>query len=181
MVGSDYGYVSGSGQFLVEDAFMVIECCSISKRAPSSIRLPAFNVSDFDSFQPSKSESGKRIVVVDDNPDICAFVSTALKGAGYEVETAGEGGQALRVMSERQAHLLITDLFMPGLEGFETIARCKAEFPHTTVMVMSAGRVAGMKHDFLAAAVLHGVAATLRKPFQADKLLDTVQRALQQR
>jgi len=120
-------------------------------------------------------------VVVDGNADICAFVSNALEGAGYEVETAAEGGQALRLMSERQAHVLITDLFMPSLEGFETIARCRADYPRTTVMVISAGRMPGMKHDFLAAAVLHGVAATLRKPFQADKLLDTVQRALQPR
>ena len=180
MVRSDHAYMYGSGQFLSEDAVMVIECCRISKRAfadsPSAV-----NVSDLDSFQSSKLGSGKRIVVVDDNPDICAFVSTALKGAGYEVETAAEGGQALGLMSERQAHLLITDLFMPGLEGFETIARCRADYPRTTVMVISAGRMPGMKHDFLAAAVLHGVAATLRKPFQADKLLDTVQRALQPR
>jgi CheY-like chemotaxis protein len=178
MVRSDHGYVSGSGQFLSDDAVMVIECCRISKRtfadSPSAV-----NVSDLDSFQSSKR--GQRIVVVDDNPDICAFVSAALKGAGYEVETAADGGQALGLMSERQAHLLITDLFMPGLEGFETIARCRAEFPQTSVMVMSAGRMPGMKHDFLAAAVLHGVAATLRKPFQAGKLLDTVQRALQPR
>jgi CheY-like chemotaxis protein len=139
------------------------------------------NVSDLDGFQSSKPGSGKRVVVIDDNPDICAFVSTALRGAGYEVETAAEGGEALGLMSERQAHLLITDLFMPGLEGFETLARCRAEFPQTTVMVMSAGRVPGMKHDLLATAVLLGVAATLRKSFQTDKLLDTVQQALQAR
>jgi CheY-like chemotaxis protein len=132
-------------------------------------------------FESSKPGSGKRIVVADDNPDICAFVSTALKGAGYEVETAADGGEALGLMSQRQAHLFITDLFMPGLEGFETIARCRAEFPQTTVMVMSAGRVRGMKHDLLATAVLLGVAATLRKPFQTDKLLDTVQQTLQPR
>jgi two-component system, OmpR family, alkaline phosphatase synthesis response regulator PhoP len=134
-----------------------------------------------DSTSAANAPLRKRIVVADDNPDICAFVSTALQGAGYEVETAGDGGQALAVMSERQAHLLITDLFMPGLEGFETIARCRAEFPQTTVMVMSAGRLPGRKQDFLAAAVLHGVAETLRKPFRADNLLDTVQRALRPR
>ncbi len=120
----------------------------------------------------------KRIVVVDDNQDVCAFVSSALKGAGYEVETAADGGAALALMGSREAHLLITDLFMPGLEGFETIARCRAEFPQTAIMVMSAGTVPGMKHDLLSTATLLGVAATLRKPFPADKLLDTVQQLL---
>jgi CheY-like chemotaxis protein len=138
-------------------------------------------LNDLAGFQSFKPGLGKRIVVVDDNPDICGFVCSALEGAGYEVETAADGGQALGLMSEREAHLLITDLFMPGLEGFETIARCRAEFPQTTVMVMSAGKVPGMKHDLLAASILHGVAATLRKPFQAHNLLDTVQRALQPR
>jgi hypothetical protein len=49
------------------------------------------------------------------------------------------------------------------------------------IMVMSAGSVPGMKHDFLAAAALLGVAATLRKPFTADQLLDTVGSVLQSR
>jgi CheY-like chemotaxis protein len=124
------------------------------------------------------SMTSKRIVVADDNQDVCAFVSAALKGAGYEVETAADGEAALALLGSREAHLLITDLFMPGQEGFETIARCRAEFPQTTIMVMSAGTVPGMKHDFLSTATLLGVAATLRKPFPADKLLDTVQQLL---
>jgi DNA-binding NarL/FixJ family response regulator len=70
---------------------------------------------------------------------------------------------------------------MPGQEGFETISRFRAEFPQTRIIVMSAGTVPGMKHDFLAGAALLGVAATLRKPFAADQLLDTVRSALQPR
>jgi CheY-like chemotaxis protein len=119
-----------------------------------------------------------RIVVVDDNADTCAFMSAALKGAGYEVETAGEGAHGMDLMRSREADLLITDIFMPGQEGFETITRCKAEFPRTRIIVMSAGTIPGMPHDFLATAALLGVGATLRKPFTADHLLDTVRRVL---
>jgi CheY-like chemotaxis protein len=120
----------------------------------------------------------ERIVVADDNPDICAFVSTALKGAGYEVETATEGRQALALLRSRPTDLLITDLFMPGQQGFETISRCKAEFPQTRIIVISAGNVPGMPHDFLAAVEFLGVAAALRKPFDADTLVATVRKAL---
>jgi len=123
----------------------------------------------------------KRIIVVDDNQDTCAFMSAALKAAGYEVETAEEGAAALAVLHTRPGDLLITDIFMPGQEGFQTISRCKAEFPRTTIIVMSAGTVPGMKHDFLASAALLGVGATLRKPFTADQLLDTVRGVLQPR
>jgi CheY-like chemotaxis protein len=120
-----------------------------------------------------------RILVVDDNQDTCAFLSAALEGAGYEVRTAPEGARALELQRRRSADLLITDIFMPGQEGFQTISRFRAEFPQTPIIVMSAGNVPGMKHDFLASTALLGVAATLRKPFAADQLLDTVRRVLQ--
>src|SRR5437879_6540422 len=97
-----------------------------------------------DGFESSKPESRKRVVVADDNPDICDFVGTALKGAGYEVETAADGGQALALLRRRPADMLITDLFMLGQHGFETISRCKAEFPQTKIIVISAGNVPGM-------------------------------------
>jgi DNA-binding response OmpR family regulator len=126
----------------------------------------------------SKPGAAMRIVVVDDNPDTRAFMSIALKAAGYEVEVAEEGAQGLELLRSREANLLITDIFMPGQEGFETITRCRAEFPQTRIIVMSAGTVPGMPHDFLATAGLLGVGATLRKPFTVDHLLATVGRVL---
>jgi len=125
-----------------------------------------------------KPGEAKRVVVVDDNADTCAFMLAALQGAGYEVETANEGAQGLNLLRRREADLLITDIFMPGQEGFETITRCKAEFPRTRIIVMSAGTIPGMPHDFLSTAGMLGVGATLRKPFTADHLLATVRRVL---
>lgn len=125
-----------------------------------------------------KSGKAKRIVVVDDDPETCAFMRAALQGAGYEVETAEEGAHALDVLRSRKADLLITDIFMPGQEGFETITRCKAEFPRTRIIAMSAGTIPGMPHDFLSTAKLL-VGATLRKPFTASRLLETVRTVLQ--
>jgi CheY-like chemotaxis protein len=119
-----------------------------------------------------------RILVVDDNHDICAFMRAALEGAGYAVRTAAEGAQALVLQRERQADLLITDIFMPGQTGFQTISRFKADFPQTRIIVMSAGTVPGMQHDFLAGAAHLGVGATLRKPFTEQQLLDAVRTVL---
>jgi CheY-like chemotaxis protein len=121
----------------------------------------------------------QRILVVDDHQDICSFMQAALEEAGYEVQTAAEGAQALALQRERPAELLITDIFMPGKEGFETISRFKAEFPQIRIIVMSAGVIPGMKHDFLASVELLGVGATLRKPFDADRLLAAVRRVFQ--
>lgn len=122
----------------------------------------------------------KRILVVDDNPDICAFMQAALGGAGYEVRIAAEGAQALAMLERRTADVIITDLFMPGQQGFETITRCRSEFPEMAIIAMSAGVVPGMQHDFLAGAAVLGVRGTLRKPFTAGQLLDTVAEVLQQ-
>jgi CheY-like chemotaxis protein len=113
------------------------------------------------------------ILVVDDNRDIRDFMQIALETAGYKVHTAAEGAQALAMQRERPADVLVTDIFMPGQEGIETIAGFKAEFPGTRIIAISAGGGTG-KRDFLTAAALIGADATLRKPFTADQLLETV-------
>jgi len=118
------------------------------------------------------------ILVVDDKEDVRSFMKVALEQAGYEVRTAAEGGQALALQRERPADLLITDIFMPGQEGFGTISSFKAQFPQTRIIVMSAGTLPGLQHDFLSTAGLLGVGATLRKPFDVDQLLDVVRRVL---
>lgn len=123
--------------------------------------------------------SGKRtsVLVVDDTPDVCEFVQAALQGAGYDVQIAYEGGQALAIQRRDPSAVLITDIFMPEQEGMETIAAFKAEFPGTRIIAMTAGTGYG-HHDFLAAAELIGADASLRKPFDADQLLQTVDTVL---
>jgi DNA-binding NtrC family response regulator len=124
-------------------------------------------------------QAAERILIVDDNQDILFFMRAALEKAGYEVQTASEGGQALVLLATSQAGLLITDIFMPGQDGIETLRDCKARFPRIRIIVMSAGGGSGRKLDYLPAAELIGANATLRKPFKVDQLLDTVQRVLQ--
>jgi DNA-binding NtrC family response regulator len=116
--------------------------------------------------------------VVDDRPDVCDFIRATLESAGYGVQIASEGGEALTLQRNDPAALLITDIFMPGREGMETIAAFKTEFPQTRIIAMTAGTGYG-HHDFLAAARLIGAHAALPKPFDADQLLQTVSMVLQ--
>jgi len=115
----------------------------------------------------------KRVLVVDDHRDIRDFMQIALEAAGYSVQTATEGEQALVMQREFPADVLVTDIFMPGREGMSTIAGFKAEFPRTRIIAISAGGGTG-KRDFLPAAALVGADATLRKPFTADQLIEAV-------
>lgn len=124
------------------------------------------------------SGTPKRILIVDDNQDILSFMQAALEKAGYEVQTAPEGAQALALQTKRRADLLITDIFMPGQDGIETLRDCKTRFPETRIIVMSAGGGSNRKLDYLPAAVLIGANGTLRKPFNVDQLLETVRKVL---
>ena len=124
-------------------------------------------------------DTPKRIMIADDNPDTLSFMRIALEQAGYEVQTAPEGAQALALLAKRRADLLITDVFMPGQDGIETLRDCRIRFPQTRIIVMSAGGGSGRKLDYLPAAALIGADATLRMPINVDQLLDTVREVLE--
>ena len=131
--------------------------------------------------EPHGRPAAKTILVVDDRDDFRSVLKQTLESAGYEVRAAPEGEAALELQRNRPADLLITDLFMPGKEGFETITRFREQFPDTRIIAMSGGVLPGLEHDFLASAGLLGIGATLRKPFEADELLATVRKVLQER
>jgi DNA-binding response OmpR family regulator len=67
----------------------------------------------------------RRLLVVDDDDDIRLLLRELLSGAGYEVETAEDGRAALRAFHERPTDLVVLDLSMPELDGFETLDRLR--------------------------------------------------------
>ena len=111
-----------------------------------------------------------RILVVDDNPALRASLKQLLEQVGYEVETACDGAAALALHCERRVAAVITDIFMSGVEGMETIARFKAGWPEVRVIAMSGGG-ARAKDSYLAAALQVGADAALQKPFTLRTLL----------
>ena len=69
----------------------------------------------------------KRILVVDDEPQITRVLRTALTGSGYEVRTADDGHGGLRLAREWQPDLVITDISMPNMSGIELCRQLRAE------------------------------------------------------
>jgi CheY-like chemotaxis protein len=86
------------------------------------------------------------------------------------VRLAANGAEALAAQRERAADVLITDIFMPDCDGFEAIDAFRRAYPGTRIIAMS-GDARLAQHEYLAAAALIGVDATLKKPFQTDSLL----------
>ena len=72
---------------------------------------------------------GKRILVVDDDPDIVESVKMVLGSAGYDVDTAGSPQEALSRIESQPPHLILLDIMMPdGTEGFHLVWRLRNEY-----------------------------------------------------
>jgi CheY-like chemotaxis protein len=117
------------------------------------------------------------VLIVDDEPNIVAFVRLALEDEGYTVVTASEGGEALEALRSVRPRLILVDLRMPGMDG-ATFVRTYRErsvadgVPAAPVIVFTASRVPIEEAEAL------GVEGILRKPFEVDALLDAVARFL---
>jgi CheY-like chemotaxis protein len=112
--------------------------------------------------------SPTRILVVDDNQDLCETMRLLLEREGYEVRCASDGVTAMAMLHEWEADILITDLFMPDYDGFEVIAAMRQEHPATRVIVMSGEPFS--KVDYLDTAKLAGAHEVLRKPVHPEDL-----------
>ena len=110
----------------------------------------------------------KRVLVVDDNPGLLLAVSETLLAEGYVVVTARRGREALVRIAERMPDLIISDIRMPGMDGFQ-LARNLRSAPHTRLIPIvfltakdeTADRVAGFRF---------GVDAYITKPFEPVEL-----------
>jgi two-component system, OmpR family, response regulator len=79
-----------------------------------------------------------RILVVDDEPGIRELLSTSLRFAGFEVQTAGDGVTALEVARRFGPDLLVLDVMMPGLDGFEVLRSLRGEGSRAPVLFLTA-------------------------------------------
>ena len=79
---------------------------------------------------------GERVLVVDDEPDIVALVAYHLAKAGYRVSTAATGTEALRAAREERPALLILDLMLPGMSGFDVLEKLRAHDATKDVAVL---------------------------------------------
>ena len=116
-----------------------------------------------------------RIIVIDDDPGMRSILEQMLWSAGHDVLTADEGRLGLAFSRAAPVHLLITDLFMPGMEGVETIRRFSLEFPGVPIIAMSGdSNLSGI----LAEAKLTSLVNTVTKPFRPVELLALIKAML---
>ena len=114
-----------------------------------------------------------RVLVVDDEPQITRVLKTVLSSQGYQVRTAAEGEAALSSFSEWHPELVITDLYMPRMDGVELCRRIRA-VSTVPIIVLS---VKGEERSKVQA-LDSGADDYVTKPFGTDELLARVRAAL---
>src|SRR5581483_4758876 len=114
-----------------------------------------------------------RVLVVDDEPQITRVLRTVLSSQGYQVRTAGEGEAALSNFTEWHPELVITDLFMPRMDGLELCKRIRA-VSTVPIIVLSVKGEERAKVEALDS----GADDYVTKPFGIDELMARVRAAL---
>jgi DNA-binding response OmpR family regulator len=114
----------------------------------------------------------KRILVIDDEPDLVAVLKVRLETQGYEVDSAGDGFEGLKKVEQSSPDLIILDVLMPRMDGFTFILELKKndKHKHIPVIVLTAKE---MMSDLFK---IEGVPDYIVKPFEVDELMAKVKK-----
>jgi DNA-binding response OmpR family regulator len=116
-----------------------------------------------------------RILIVDDDPSILKFVRANLEARGYQVLLAADGKEAILQAEKEKPDLLILDIVMPGMDGFEVCRKIR-EKSSAPIIMLSAREGEGDKEKCEAC----GATDYLTKPFVLRELLALVKKSLKQ-
>jgi two-component system CheB/CheR fusion protein len=119
-----------------------------------------------------------RILLVDDYFDALEMWAICLRQCGYDVLTAADGLQAVEVASTERPDLVVLDLDLPGISGFEVAKRLRAFAPTAKIPLIAA---TGYSHVRQLESAAQDFAAVLVKPCEAAMLIKEIERALVRR
>jgi len=122
------------------------------------------------------------ILVVDDDPAVQMTIRLLLERAGHRVAVASDGRKGLAAFEAGNFDLLFLDIFMPGMDGIETMRLVHQQRPDVPIIVISGRPIipdADAEPDFLTMAMKLGAISSLPKPFKPAALLATVAACLE--
>ncbi len=116
------------------------------------------------------------IVIVEDTPDIREVVELILEDSGYDVVSVSNGERCLEIVQRCHPNLVLMDLSLPRLDGWEATRRLKADITTSSIPVLAF--TAHVQEHELNDARRAGCAAVITKPFEIDDLLRTITEAI---
>lgn len=119
-----------------------------------------------------------RVLVIDDNDAVRQTVKSMLEHEGIEVIVADNGRSGVETLEGAAFDLAIVDLFMPGMDGIETIKALHQRRPSLPIIAISGSSRLGSQPDFLTMATKLGAAHGLSKPFGRQELMAAVRTCL---
>ena len=129
--------------------------------------------------KPATAEFVAKILIVDDDSTVQLTMRLLLERAGHRVVTASDGRKGLAQFQAGDFDLLFVDIFMPGMDGFETMRIAHQQKPLTPIIVISGQPMSSESSpDFLTMATKLGAVSSLQKPFRPANLLDAVAKFL---
>jgi DNA-binding response OmpR family regulator len=122
---------------------------------------------------PKPSKNGRtRVLVVDDDPLVRNLLSAVLEDASFDLDEAVNGEDALRIAAKRPPDVVVLDIMMPGVDGFEVCRALRADHAYdATRIVMLTAKVSPVARD---EAFRAGADSYFTKPFSPLDLIDTV-------
>ncbi|MDB6169482.1 MAG: hypothetical protein JWM88_2346 [Verrucomicrobia bacterium] len=122
--------------------------------------------------------TSRKILVIDDEADICDLLKLLLERSGHKVVWTTDARAALHLLEEQAFDVVITDMLMPDRDGLEVMADVRRHFPQVRIIAASGGgRVSS--DSYLHIAKRSGADAVLSKPFTHKELLASIENAFQ--
>ena len=148
---------------------------AVEKKPRKSARAATTGAAPATASPSSATKSGKRILLVDDDPEILESMRTVLESRGYQILVARDGNQGLVLAEGEEPDLVVLDMMMPKRSGFLVLEKLRRSRPDPMRVIMITANE-GSRHK--AYAEMLGVDDYIRKPFAMDRLLDSVDRLL---
>jgi len=124
--------------------------------------------------RPPGDAAMAEILVVEDNSAVRLAYRLLLKTAGHSVTEAVNGDDAIAKLEQAPFDLVITDLWMPGTDGFQVIAEAKRHRPETPVLAVTGGVLGTAAQDPARRATRAGADAVIEKPMLGEGMLSAV-------
>ena len=120
----------------------------------------------------------RKIMVVDNEPDIVDLTRTVLELGGYQVVTAHSGEECLRKLEKEEVDLVLLDIMMPGMSGWDVFNRIQKKPANIKVAFLSVLEISDKRKQVL---LDEGLADYIMKPFDKDTLLDRIDKIMAQK